>query len=93
MDILKRLFILIHWICSIVFFGTLGLIAFSYSKGRIEDISELTEFFFYQYDDDIVYLLWVSSFWLFVFMPINRWVIFNELVWLPWKKGTTKEDK
>lgn len=92
MGALKRLFILIHWVCSIAFFCTLGLIVFSYSRGQIEDISELTDFFFYQVYDAIWYLVWVSSFWLFLFMPIIRWVIFNELVWLPWKKGTTKEN-
>ncbi len=94
MGALKRLFILIHWISSIIFFITIGFIVFAFLTGNASDNikPELTEFFFYQFDDDIVYLLWVSAFWLFVFMPIIRWVIFNELVWLPWKKGKAKED-
>ena len=94
MGALKRLFILIHWVCSIIFFITIGFIVFAFLTGNAGDNSksDLIEFFFYKFDDDIMYLLWVSSFWLFVFMPIIRWVIFNELVWLPWKKGITKEN-
>jgi hypothetical protein len=78
MDILKRLFQVSQWLAFLPFLmGMLSWIMILINKGFVRD--------------DIVLVL------AMLILPypsiiLTRWILFKEWIFLPWQKGTTKED-
>ena len=74
MGALKRLFFLIHWVAFIVSSGSLILI------GLILPTEGLDLF------NDPEALMITYCIFITIGVSIIRWILFNELIWLPWKK-------
>jgi hypothetical protein len=78
MGALKRLFFLIHWVTFIVSVGLIILIGFAIVDSGLEIFNDWWD------DDEAVIVTYL------IFIPIGvsiiRWILFNELIWLPWKK-------
>lgn len=97
MDILKRLVYVIHWLAfslSIFSFITLCLDAksnfFYVNILPLSDWWQLREFYINTKNliEDLftVYAMYFYLSFSTIIFSIIRWIAFNELIWLPWKK-------
>jgi len=79
MDILKRLFQASQWLAFLPFLlAMFMLIVFGIILGEV-------------IDDDAAFNLTIFIL-PYPSIILIRWILFKEWVFLPWKKGTTKED-
>jgi len=100
MGALKRLSVLLHWISFLIFSISIILFILGYLSTSNVNVGNLIKFMSLQVTEDFIlmnipvasYVVWVLGFWLAIIFPFIRWVLFNEVVLLPWKTNKKKED-